>query len=323
MEFPVIIRIPDAAPLGLIGFPHTTVVGLLRLAGPELLVRVAYPLDPPVLTRGGNGFHVLVELGAEHVVEVRLAQLRVVNKVTGLLNGEAAGITGRQPLRPFRLHFHQVPGRGQAQDHFAKRGGKLAELAEVFSPEILALNVTEAAVPGRGDQVAIPIVRLQRQVAHELERLAFAAMDENHRRAEAGFLLGHRPGDITVDGFWLPSERLRRLIPSREQPFLAPAQAGRRDVVGYDAQIAGRHQMLARRAFEQFIGDAAGAVAKIENARAGSVTTNHLSRPANRSGRCRQRQLLIRRIPLAPRDEPCPRPRENPSPAPEDLKSPA
>lgn len=134
MEFTVVVGRPDATPLLLIRSLHEPVVGLLGFSGFELLARVAYPFDPPVLTSGSYASHVIVELCAEYVVEVCLTQFSFVDQIAWLLNRKTAGISGSQSLRPFRLHLSQVTGRGQAYDHLAVRRSKLAKLTEILLP---------------------------------------------------------------------------------------------------------------------------------------------------------------------------------------------
>ena len=52
VEFPVVIRGPDAPALPVVGLAYALVVGLLGVPGGKLLVRVADSLHPPVLARG-------------------------------------------------------------------------------------------------------------------------------------------------------------------------------------------------------------------------------------------------------------------------------
>src|ERR1019366_4200968 len=78
MEFAVIIRVPDSPALSVVGLAHAPVVGLLVLWGGEFLIRVADPRHPPVLARRRHRPHVAIELGAEHMTEIRLPQLGLV-----------------------------------------------------------------------------------------------------------------------------------------------------------------------------------------------------------------------------------------------------
>jgi hypothetical protein len=79
VEFPVIILTPDAAAFALIRLPYRAVVGLLGFLRIELLPGITYSLDPPVLLSSGYCFHVIVELRAEYMIEIRLAKLSAVD----------------------------------------------------------------------------------------------------------------------------------------------------------------------------------------------------------------------------------------------------
>jgi len=146
------------------------------------------------------------------VAEVLLSQFGVINNITLLLDGESGGISACQPLRPFRLYFHQVPCRGEAQDHLTAWHSKLAKPPEIFSPEIVAGYMGQTASPRCGQQIAVSVVRRQREVPHDLRRLPFASVYEDYRSAATCFLLAHFPRDVAPVSVRLPGDRPRELI---------------------------------------------------------------------------------------------------------------
>ena len=81
MELPVIGSIPDSVTFASVGPEYATVVGLLGLLGGEFLIREADSLYPPVLAPAGYRPHVVVEVGAEYVVEVGLAELGLIDDI--------------------------------------------------------------------------------------------------------------------------------------------------------------------------------------------------------------------------------------------------
>jgi len=81
------------------------------------------------------------------VEKVLLVQFGVINEIALPFNEKSAGISGCQSLRPFWLHFHQVPCRRNAHDHLTERRSELAKLSKVLSAEIIARDMAEATSP--------------------------------------------------------------------------------------------------------------------------------------------------------------------------------
>lgn len=124
--------------------------------------------------------------------------------------------------------------------------------------------MAETAAPGSGEQIAISLVRGQRELTHGCGRLALAAVDENHRRAQTRLLFAHRAGDVAMVGSRLPHQWPDGLVASRAQQVPCPPQGNRRYVVRYDAQVSGKCLALTRMTFDPIVDDASGAVAEIE-----------------------------------------------------------
>jgi hypothetical protein len=110
---------PASASLAFVGFTDSPVVGLLGFLRLEFRVRAPDPPHPPVLPRGGNCRHVIVEVGPEQVIEIRLPEFGEVNDVAGSLDGEASDVTISASPVPFGLDLGQVSGRRDREHHFA------------------------------------------------------------------------------------------------------------------------------------------------------------------------------------------------------------
>ena len=157
----------------------------------------------------------VIKLSTEHMVEVGLPQLCLVNDITRRLNGEAVGNPVRQPLGKFRLQLGEVPGRGHGHDHFSAPCSQLAQLAEVLTPELFTGNVAETAIPGGSDSILLTTTCLPGQATHHLRVLTFISVDEDDRDRNTGFPFGYATRDVTSAIIWLPF-----IGPSGLKPYL-------------------------------------------------------------------------------------------------------
>jgi hypothetical protein len=88
VELLEVSSMPEAAALGAIGPAHTAVVDLLGDPRGKLLARVADPLHPPELAGRGYRRHMIIQLDTEHMIEVGLAEFRLVDDIAGRSDGE-------------------------------------------------------------------------------------------------------------------------------------------------------------------------------------------------------------------------------------------
>jgi hypothetical protein len=109
MKFLEVSCIPAAATLRTVGPAHPPVVSPLLPSGGELLSRVADALHPPELTRAGYGGHMIIQLFAEHMIKVGLAQLCLVDDITLRLDRKVANSI-HLTFGPFRLQVGKVAG---------------------------------------------------------------------------------------------------------------------------------------------------------------------------------------------------------------------
>jgi hypothetical protein len=105
VRFPVVFGGQYVISLEVVCVEHALIVGSFILLASEFLVREPDILHPPVLTPARHCPHVMIKVGAEHVVEIRLAEFNLVNQVARFSNGKAACNAIRQAFGEFRLEF--------------------------------------------------------------------------------------------------------------------------------------------------------------------------------------------------------------------------
>jgi hypothetical protein len=116
-------------------------------------------------------------------------------------------------------------------------GGEQAELTEVLTSAPFMGNVTEPAVPGRGDKVLFPVIGAQRQSVHHAGRLVFISVHEDDRDRKAAFGFRYTARDVTVLIVRNPDYGPARDKSRRAQGLFCLYQPGRRDIIGDHAQI--------------------------------------------------------------------------------------